>query len=164
MGSYLEIPIASAQADLNVTSKLVIDKSDIIRIAQGSTAGGLTPGTLTTIWCKESVEYQLTHTAAAAGFSVLDSLIDAWTALPGNGVSKVGRIEKPGTILVNKDITNHKKLANVINHENIHIGQLKRGDLDWDEENVYWKDKKIKRSSIKEGSPALAWEKEAYSK
>jgi hypothetical protein len=92
MGSYLEIPIASAQADLNVTSKLVIDKSDIIRIAQGSTAGGLTPGTLTTIWCKESVEYQLTHTAAAAGFSVLDSLIDAWTALPGNGVSKVGGI------------------------------------------------------------------------
>jgi len=65
---------------------------------------------------------------------------------------------------VNKDITNHKKLANVINHENIHIGQLKRGDLDWDNKNVYWKGKKIKRSSIKEGSPALAWEKEAYRK
>ena len=92
MGSYLEIPIASVQADLNVTSKLVIDKSDIIRIAQGANPGGLTPATLTTIFCKESVEYQLTHTAAAAGFSVLDSLIDAWTALPGNGVSKVGGI------------------------------------------------------------------------
>ena len=92
MGSYLEIPIASVQADLNVTSKLVIDKSDIIRIAQGANPGGGTPATLTTIFCKESVEYQLTHTAAAPGFSVLDSLIDAWTALPGNGVSKVGGI------------------------------------------------------------------------
>ena len=97
MGSYLEIPIASAQADLTVTSKLVIDKSNIIRIAQGSAgAGQTTPATLTTIECKEAVEYQLTHTAAAAGFSVLDSLIDAWTALPGNGVSKVGGI--PATI------------------------------------------------------------------
>ena len=35
-------------------------------------------------------------TAAAVGFSVLDSLIDAWTALPGNGVSKVGGI--PATV------------------------------------------------------------------
>ena len=96
MGSYLEIPIASAQADLNVTSKLVIDKSNIIRIPQGAAGAGTTPATLTTIECKEAVEYQLTHTAAAAGFSVLDSLIDAWTALPGNGVSKVGGI--PATI------------------------------------------------------------------
>ena len=96
MGSYLEIPISSAQADLNVTSKLVINKSDIIRIAQGSQAAGATPATLTTIWCKEAIEYQFTHTAAAVGFSVLDSLIDAWTALPGNGVSKVGGI--PATV------------------------------------------------------------------
>jgi len=84
--------------------------------------------------------------------------------MPMEDPNELGRIEKPGTILVNKDITNHKKLANVINHENIHIGQLKRGDLDWDNKNVYWKGKKIKRSSIKEGSPALAWEKEAYRK
>jgi hypothetical protein len=97
MGSYLEIPIASAQADLTVTSKLVIDKSNIIRIAQGSAgAGQTTPATLTTIECKESVEYQLTHTAAAAGFSVLDAIIDTWTADPGSGTSKVGGI--PATV------------------------------------------------------------------
>ena len=96
MSSYLEIPIVSAQADLSVTTKLVIDKSDIIRIAQGSQAAGTTEATLTTIWCKEAIEYQLTHTAAAAGFSVLNSIIDAWTGSPGNGVSKVGGI--PATV------------------------------------------------------------------
>ena len=37
---------------------------------------------------------------------------------------ELGRIEKPGTILVNKNITDHKKLANVISHENIHILNL----------------------------------------
>ena len=84
--------------------------------------------------------------------------------VPMDDKRELGRIEKPGTILVNKDITDHKKLANVINHENIHINQLKRGDLDWDDNNVYWKGKKIKRSSMNEGSPALAWEKEAYKK
>ena len=84
--------------------------------------------------------------------------------MPMEDDRELGRIEKPGTILVNKNITDHKKLANVISHENIHINQLKRGDLDWDNENVYWKGQKIKRSSIKEGSPALAWEKEAYKK
>ncbi len=84
--------------------------------------------------------------------------------VPMSDERELGRIEKPGTILVNKDITDHKKLANVINHENIHINQLKRGDLDWDDNNVYWKGKKFKRSSMNEGSPALAWEKEAYKK
>lgn len=82
--------------------------------------------------------------------------------VPMDDERELGRIEKPGTILVNKDITDHKKLANVINHENIHINQLKRGDLDWDDDNLYWKGKKFKRSSMNEGSPALAWEKEAY--
>jgi|14_taG_2_1085336.scaffolds.fasta_scaffold118598_3 hypothetical protein len=94
--SYLEIPIASVQADLNVTTKLVIDKGEIIRIAQGTQAAGTTEATTTTIWCKEAVEYQLTHTAAAAGYSVLDAIIDAWTASPGSGVSKVGGI--PATV------------------------------------------------------------------
>ena len=84
--------------------------------------------------------------------------------VPMDDERELGRIEKSGTILVNKDITDHKKLANVINHENIHIDQLKRGDLDWDDNNVYWKGKKFKRSSMKEGSPVLAWEKEAYKK
>ena len=96
MGSYLEIPITSVQGDLNVTTKLVLDKSNIIRVAQGAAGAGTTPATLTTIECQEGIEYQLTHTAAAAGFSVLNSLIDAWVGAPGNGVSKVGGI--PATV------------------------------------------------------------------
>ena len=39
---------------------------------------------------------------------------------------------------------------------------MRRGDLDYDDKNVYWKDKVIPRSSIKEGDSALPWEAEAY--
>ena len=39
---------------------------------------------------------------------------------------------------------------------------MKRGDLDYDDENVYWKGKVIPRSSIKEGAKDLPWEAEAY--
>jgi len=95
--SYLEIPITSVQTDLTLTSKLVIDKSDIVRVSQGAQGGGATtPTTLTTIWAKDGIEYQLTHTAAAAGFNVLDAIIEGWTGAPGNGVSKVGGI--PATL------------------------------------------------------------------
>jgi len=46
----------------------------------------------------------------------------------------------------------------------VHIDQMLRGDLDYDEKYVYWKGKKIPRSSMKEGSKNLPWEKEAYDK
>jgi len=46
----------------------------------------------------------------------------------------------------------------------VHVDQIKRGDLDYDDKYVYWKGKKYLRSKMKEGSPALAWEKEAYKK
>jgi hypothetical protein len=39
---------------------------------------------------------------------------------------------------------------------------MRRGDLDYDDKNVYWKGKTIPRSSIKEGDSALPWEAEAY--
>jgi len=46
----------------------------------------------------------------------------------------------------------------------IHIDQIKRGDLDYDDNNVYWKGRKYSRKSMKEGAKNLPWEKEAYSK
>ena len=46
----------------------------------------------------------------------------------------------------------------------MHIDQIKRGDLDYDDDNVYWKGKTYPRSKMKEGNPNLPWEKEAYSK
>ncbi len=76
----------------------------------------------------------------------------------------LGKADRNGSILINKDITDPKQEKDVINHESVHVDQMKRGDLDYDDKYVYWKGKKYLRSKMKEGSPALAWEKEAYNK
>ena len=39
---------------------------------------------------------------------------------------------------------------------------MERGDLDYDNDNVYWKGRKIPRSTMDEGNKNLPWEKEAY--
>ena len=39
---------------------------------------------------------------------------------------------------------------------------MERGDLDYDNDNVYWKGKKIPRSTMDEGNKNLPWEREAY--
>ena len=39
---------------------------------------------------------------------------------------------------------------------------MKRGDLDYDDNNVYWKGKVYPRSKMREGAKNLPWEKEAY--
>ena len=59
------------------------------------------------------------------------------------------------------DIINHNE-KDVIDHEMVHINQMKRGDLDYDDCNVYWKGKKYPRSTMKEGAKNLPWEAEAY--
>ncbi len=41
---------------------------------------------------------------------------------------------------------------------------MKRGDLDYDDDYVYWKGKKYSRATMKEGAKNLPWEKEAYKK
>lgn len=72
---------------------------------------------------------------------------------------------KNGTIFVDKSVnidSSHGK--KVIKHEQVHIDQMERGDLDYDDNNVYWKGKTIPRSKINEGSKNLPWEKEAYNK
>ncbi len=75
----------------------------------------------------------------------------------------MGKANNNGTIIINKDV-DPSRMQDVINHEMIHIDQMKRGDLDYDDECVYWKGKCHKRSEMKEGDPNLPWEKEAYSK
>ena len=97
MAGFLEIPITGGTGATSVTTKQVIAIDKIISIQQGTVGAPQTsPATLSHILCQDGVEYQLTHTAAAAGFSVLDSLIDAWYGSPGNGISKVGGI--PATV------------------------------------------------------------------
>jgi hypothetical protein len=68
-----------------------------------------------------------------------------------------------GTIHVDPSLKG-KELKTAINHEKVHIDQMNRGDLDYDDQNVYWKGKKFPRSKMKEGAKNLPWEKEAYNK
>jgi hypothetical protein len=75
----------------------------------------------------------------------------------------LGKGNKNGTILIS-DKLSHKDHESIIDHEEIHIDQIKRGDLDYDDKNVYWKGKTYPRSKMHEGAPNLPWEKEAYDK
>jgi len=74
----------------------------------------------------------------------------------------VGRADKRGNILINKDITDPNLITETINHENTHIDQMACGDLDYDDKAMYWKGKKYLRSSFDEGNENLPWEKPAY--
>ena len=68
-----------------------------------------------------------------------------------------------GTIIVYKNLSPvQQKLA--ISHEKVHRDQVMRGDLSYDDENVYWKGKAYPRKNMKEGSKKLEWEAEAYKK
>ena len=76
----------------------------------------------------------------------------------------LGKANNNGTIIINKDIKDPKQIDDVVDHEMIHIDQMKRGDLNYDDKYVYWKGKKYSRSQMKEGAKNLPWEKEAYTK
>ena len=75
----------------------------------------------------------------------------------------MGKANNNGTIIINKNVC-PSRLQDVIDHEMVHIDQMKRGDLDYDDNYVYWKGKKYPRSTMVEGSKTLPWEKEAYKK
>lgn len=76
----------------------------------------------------------------------------------------LGKADKNGSILINKDVESPLQEQDIINHEMVHHNQMKRGDLWYDDECVYWKGKCWKRSEMKEGAKNLPWEKEAYKK
>ena len=75
----------------------------------------------------------------------------------------LGKANNNGSIIINKDVDPEKK-EGVIAHEKVHIDQMKRGDLDYDNQNVYWKGKKYSRKQMQEGAKNLPWEAEAYKK
>ena len=77
-----------------------------------------------------------------------------------NGV--LGKAQNNGSILINKNIKDPKQIDEVISHESVHIDQMKRGDLDYDDDCVYWKGECWPRSKMKEGAKNLPWEAEAY--
>ena len=74
----------------------------------------------------------------------------------------MGRADKIGNILINKNLKDTKQIEDTINHENVHIKQMACGDLDYDKNNVYWKGKKYPRSTFNESNKQLPWEAPAY--
>jgi len=74
----------------------------------------------------------------------------------------LGRADKRGNILINKDMTAPDQIKDTINHENVHMQQMKRGELDYDDKNVYFKGKKYPRSKFDESNKQLPWEAPAY--
>lgn len=73
----------------------------------------------------------------------------------------MGRANRNGSIVLNKNLTPLEK-EDVIRHESVHLDQMDRGDLDYDDEYIYWKGKKYPRSTMDEGCKSLPWEKEAW--
>jgi hypothetical protein len=76
----------------------------------------------------------------------------------------LGKANKDGTIHINKDVNDPKQIKEIVEHESVHIDQMKRGDLSYDDNSVTWKGKKYSRAKMNEGAKNLPWEKEAYSK
>jgi len=74
----------------------------------------------------------------------------------------LGKANNNGSITLNNKLKDPEQIDDVIDHEMVHIDQMKRGDLDYDDNNVIWKGKKYSRASMKEGAKNLPWEKEAY--
>ena len=76
----------------------------------------------------------------------------------------LGKANNNGSITLNNKLKDPEQIGDVIDHEMVHIDQMKRGDLDYDDNSVMWKGKKYSRASMKEGAKNLPWEKEAYNK
>jgi hypothetical protein len=73
----------------------------------------------------------------------------------------MGQANMNGSIVVDKNLSPLEQ-EDVIKHEKVHLDQMKRGDLEYNDDNVTWKGKKYSRASMKEGSKKLPWEVEAY--
>ena len=74
----------------------------------------------------------------------------------------LGKANNNGTIILNQNISSPAQRQEVIDHEEIHIEQMNRGDLSYTDTDVFWKGKKYPRSQMQEGAKNLPWEKEAY--
>jgi hypothetical protein len=77
----------------------------------------------------------------------------------------IAEANNDGSIYVDKSVKKGSPLEKeAIAHEKVHLDQMKRGDLNYDDNNVYWKGKAYPRLSMNEGAKNLPWEKEAYNK
>ena len=77
----------------------------------------------------------------------------------------IAEANNDGTIFLDKDVKPDSPLGReAIAHEKVHMDQMARGDLNYDDNNVYWKGKKYPRAKMAEGAKNLPWEAEAYNK
>ena len=61
----------------------------------------------------------------------------------------LGKANNNGSITLNNKIKDPEQIDEVIDHEMVHIDQMKRGDLDYYDDNVICKVKKYSRASMK---------------
>ena len=73
----------------------------------------------------------------------------------------LGMANDNGTIIVAPNQLPEEE-EKVLKHEKVHLDQMERGDLSYDETSVTWKGKKYLRKNMDEGDKTLPWEKEAY--
>ena len=81
-----------------------------------------------------------------------------------------GKAHRDGTIEVDPNLSPVER-EKTIAHEKQHVKDIKAGKLDYDDNYVYWNDKKYPRKNgkikykgnwVEEGHPSLPWEKKAY--
>ena len=72
----------------------------------------------------------------------------------------VGKSNHTGIIVQNGIDPSTEKA--VIAHEKVHQIQQQKGELDYDDNNFYWKGKTYPRENLDEHNENLPWEKEAY--
>jgi len=74
-----------------------------------------------------------------------------------------------GTIFIDKSLKGKAK-QEAVNHEQVHMDQMKQGKLQYNDNEVIWKKdtrspaRVYKRSNMDEGAKNLPWEDEAYKK
>ena len=64
----------------------------------------------------------------------------------------LGMAQSNGTILINKNVSPLELKKNkTIEHEMVHVDQMKRGDLDYTDSHVIWKGKKLLKKRKRKG-------------
>jgi hypothetical protein len=74
---------------------------------------------------------------------------------------------RDGTTFIDSKVKGSERKEAIV-HENIHHEQMQQGRLNYDDNNVYWKEstrspmKTFNREVMEEGAKTNAWEAEAY--
>ena len=73
----------------------------------------------------------------------------------------LGKTNNNGSVVIDEKVGVEQE-QEVKDHEMVHVDQIKSGELSYDDENVYWKNKTYPRSEMNEGDADLPWAAEAY--